>query len=217
MKQKHTSPIKSSTQEFVKIEQVKEDVVLKKDNSCCIVVNAGTTNFGLLSEEEQNSMIYSYASLLNSLSFPVQILILSKRMDISSYLDYLEAKLHTQLDLIIKKKLEGYRDFIKTIIKKNTILEKKFYFVIPFSPLELGVSGSGGKNINHDYVLARAKVALYPKKDHLLRLLRKTGLGGRELYEQELVELFYNLYNPSSSGRKLGPVDSYTSVISSTT
>jgi hypothetical protein len=211
---KPTSPVKSSTQEFVEIDSIKDDLVMLKYNSCCIVIQSGTTNFGLLSQEEQNSMIYGYASLLNSLSFPIEILILSKRMDISSYLDYLDAKAKQQTDETIKTQLEHYTEFIKTIVKKNTILEKKFYFVIPFSPLELGVTGTAGKSLNKQYVETRAKTTLYPKKDHLLRLLSKTGLGGRALYEQELIELFYNLYNPSASGRKLAPIESYTNVIS---
>jgi hypothetical protein len=211
---KHTSPVKSSTQEFVAIEEIKDDIVMMKDNSCSIVIHVGATNFGLLSQEEQNSMIYAYGSLLNSLSFPIQVLILSKRMDVSSYLDYLDSKSKTQIDPILKTNLQQYTDFIKQIVKKNVILEKKFYFVIPFSPLELGIKGSAGKRLNREYVFTRAKTSLYPKKDHLLRLLQKAGLGGKELYQQDLTELFYNLYNPSASGRKLAPVESYTNVIS---
>jgi hypothetical protein len=212
-KKKPTSPIKTSTQEFVEIEMIKDDVLMLKDYSCCIIINSGTTNFGLLSQEEQNSMIYSYASLLNSLSFPVQILILSKRMDVSSYFDYLDIKIKEQLDQVVKEKLLNYKDFIKNIVKKNTILEKKFYFVVPFSPLEMGVSGAAKASLNKEYVLARAKTSLYPKKDHLLRLLERAGLGARALYEQEVVELFYNLYNPSPAGRKLAPINSYTEAV----
>jgi hypothetical protein len=70
-KKKPESPVKASTQEFIEIEAVSEDVVLLKDNSCCVILQAGTTNFGLLSEEEQRSLIYSFASMLNSLSSPV--------------------------------------------------------------------------------------------------------------------------------------------------
>lgn len=210
---KPTSPIKTSTQEFIEIETVKDDVVMLKDYSCCIIISSGTTNFGLLSQEEQNSMIYSYASLLNSLSFPVQILILSKRMDVSSYFDYLDIKIKEQLDQIVKDRLIQYKDFIKNIVKKNTILEKRFYFVVPFSPLEIGVAGAAKTSLNKEYVLARAKTSLYPKKDHLLRLLAQAGIRGRVLYEQEIVELFYNLYNPSPTGRKLAPISSYTDII----
>lgn len=208
---KPTSPIKASTQTFVEIEEIRDDVVMLKDASCAIVIKCGTTNFGLLSEDEQQSMIYSYAGLLNSLSFPVQILILSKKMDISSYLDYIDSKILTQMDEILKQRLTSYKEFIKNIIKKNTILEKNFYFVIPFSVLEMGL-GSKHQTINNEYVFTRAKTALYPKRDHLLRLLKKAGLGASTLSEQELVEIFYNLYNPSPSGRKLGPIKNYTAV-----
>lgn len=210
---KPTSPVKSSTQRFVEIEAVKDDVLLLRDNSCCLLIAPGTTNFGLLSEEEQRSMIYSYSSLLNSLSFPVQIVILSKRMDISSYIDYVDEKIRVTLDQTIKQRLLGYKEFIKSVIKKNTILEKNFFFVIPFSPLEMGIKASSKKKLKKEYVFARAKTSLYPKRDHLLRLLKKAGLGGQVLREQEIVEIFYNLYNPSPSGRKLGPIDSYTGTV----
>lgn len=210
---KPTAPVKASTQTFIEIEAVKDDILMHDGYACCVLIKTGTTNFGLLSEEEQRAMIYSYAGLLNSLSFPVQILILSKRMDISSYLDYIDIKITTQLDEVLKQRLITYKEFIKNIIKKNAILEKSFYFVIPFSPLEMGLSNPG-KKLSHEYVFTRAKAALYPKKDHLLRLLKKAGLGGTVMTEQEIVELFYNLYNPSPSGRKLAPAKSYTTVVS---
>ncbi|OGK17740.1 hypothetical protein A2799_01865 [Candidatus Roizmanbacteria bacterium RIFCSPHIGHO2_01_FULL_39_24] len=210
---KPTSPKKSSTQDFIEIEAVFEDVLMMKDYSCCVIIEPGATNFGLLGAEEQSALIYSFASLLNSLSFPVQIEILSRRMDISSYLNYLDAKLVDQTDEIIKKRLVSYIAFIKNMIKKNTVLEKTFYFIIPFSKLELGISQSSKTKLEKDYVFTRAKTSLYPKRDHLLRLLKKAGLGGRILYEQEIVELFYNLYNPSSTGRKLASIKNYTDII----
>jgi hypothetical protein len=135
-------------------------------------------------------------------------------MDISSYFDYLDIKIKEQFDQTLKEKLLQYKDFIKNIVKKNTILEKKFYFIIPFSPLEMGVTGATKTSLNKEYVLTRAKTSLYPKRDHLLRLLGRSGLGGRVLFEQEIVELFYNLYNPSSIGRKLAPIRSYTDIVS---
>lgn len=210
---KPTSPVKSSTQDFIELEAVFEDVLMMKDYSCVIVIEAGTTNFGLLSEEEQNALIFSFASLLNSLSFPVQISVISRRVDISAYLTYLDEKYKTQTDEVIRKRLVIYTDFIKNIIKKSTILEKNFYFVVPFSPLEMGITASTKRTLERDYVFTRAKTALYPKRDHLLRLLKKAGLGGRVLYEQELAELFYNLYNPTATGRKLAALKNYTDII----
>jgi len=214
--QKPTSPIKASTQSFVEIEDIKDDVMLLKDFSAAIVIQVGAVNFWLLSAEEQTSIIYSYAGLLNSLSFPIQMLILSKKMDISSYLEYIESKMKVNRDELMKRRLNGYKDFIKSVVKMNTVLEKKFYFVVPFSPLELGISGAGS-GYKKDYIIARAKTALYPKRDHLLRLLAKIGLRATVLQKQELTELFYNLYNPSGTGRMLAPVESYTDVVMSQT
>ena len=120
--QKPTSPVKASTQSFIEIEAIKDDVVLMKDFSAACVVEVSAVNFWLLSSEEQSSIIYAYAGLLNSLSFPVQILILSKKMDISSYLDYLSGRVDKQNNALLKSKLQSYQEFIKTIIKRNTVL-----------------------------------------------------------------------------------------------
>jgi len=211
-----TSPIKASTQAFIEIEDIQDDILLLKDYSAAIVIEVGAVNFWLLSSEEQSSIVYAYSGLLNSLSFPVQILILSNKMDISLYLDYLEGKISKQTNELIKKRLNSYRDFVKNIIKKNTVLEKRFFFVVPFSPLELGISGANATGLKKEYVVSRAKTSLYPKRDHLIRLLSKTGLRASVMQKQELTELFYNLYNPSATGRRLAPVDSYTDVILTT-
>lgn len=210
---KPTSPIKASTQSFIEIEEIRDDIVLMKDYSASVVLEVGAVNFWLLSQEEQISMIYAYSNLLNSLSFPVQVLILSKKMDISSYLDYLESKINSQNNPLLKTSLISYREFIKNIVKKNVVLEKRFFFVVPFSPLELGISGANPGSLNKEYVISRAKTSLYPKRDNLIRLLAKIGLNPSVLSGQELVELFYNLYNPSPTGRKLAPIESYTDVI----
>jgi hypothetical protein len=212
---KPTSPIKASTQSFIEIEEIRDDVVLMKDFSAAAVIEVGAVNFWLLSTEEQSSMIYAYAELLNSLSFPVQILIISKKVDISTYLDYMDDKINKQKIAILKNRMIKYRDFIKNIIKINTVMEKRFFFVVPFSPLEMGVSGANPGSLNKEYVFTRAKTALYPKRDNLLRLIMKIGLRGDILRRQELTELYYNLYNPSATGRRLAPIESYTDVIMS--
>jgi len=212
-KTKPTSPRKATTQSFIEIEEVKDDIMLMKDYSAVTIIEVGAVNFWLLSTEDQMSMIYSYGGLLNSLSFPVQIVIISKMMNISSYIEYLEAKIDALHNEVIKSRLEDYREFIKMIVKKNTVMEKRFFFAVPFSPLEMGVGGVKAKQYGKEYIYNRAKTSLYPKRDHLLRLLAKVGLKPSILQQQELTELFYNIYNPSNTGKQLAPIDSYTDVV----
>lgn len=208
--QKPSSPIKASTQAFTEIEDIKDDIILLKDYSAATAIEVGSVNFWLLAPDEQAAMVYAYSNLLNSLSFPVQILILSKKMDISAYLEYLEKRIDSQKNESIQLKLIHYREFIKNTVKKNTVLEKRFFFIIPFSPLELGVSGIRPQSQSKEYIFTRAKTSLYPKQDNLIRLLARIGLKSKILQRQELAELFYNLYNPSPTGKSLAEVTHYT-------
>lgn len=204
---------KGATQDFIEIEEVFDDIVMFKDYSCVNIIEVGAINYWFLSQEEQESVIYSYAEFLNSLSFPIQILILAKKMDITSYLDYLDAKIQEQKDAKFKQILKSYKEFIKNIVTQHTVLERRYFIVIPFSPLELGISGATKTKLNKQYVLNRAKTSLYPKRDHVLRLLAKMGLKGEVLNKQKIVELFHNLYNPTATGVKLAPIESYTDIV----
>lgn len=198
------APIHASTQYFTEVEDIIEDLVILADGGAALVVETSAVNFELLSEEEQQAIIYAYNSFLNSLSFPIQILILSRQMDISGYLNYIAKQKERPKSAVIKNQLEKYHQFILSIVKENTVLEKKFLMVIPFSPLELGVKGGfsffGGKKkglpYSKSYIVSRAKTALFPKRDHLLRQLNRLGLKGEQLNTPKLVELFYELYNP---------------------
>ncbi|OGK66528.1 hypothetical protein A2313_04275 [Candidatus Roizmanbacteria bacterium RIFOXYB2_FULL_41_10] len=200
MNKKPTAPIKSTTQEFIEIRKIQDDIVLLKDGSCCLVIETSAINFSLLSEEEQNSLVYAFGSLLNSLSFAIQIAIISSKMNISDYLEYLEKSLQKQNQPEIKDWLIKYIEFIKSIVTQNSVLKKRFFLIIPFSTLEMGIKGSAPSSFSTDYLLQRAKTALYPKKDHILRLLARVGLRSQVLVKTELVNFYYNLYNPSATG-----------------
>lgn len=216
MAQPTSAPIRATTQEFVEIEDIKEDIIVFKNGGAALAMETSAVNFGLLSEEEQDSLIYAYAALLNSLSFPLQINILSKRMDISSYIDLVTQEEEQQTNTTAKTRLRQYREFILSIVKENKVLEKKFYLVIPFSPLELGLKSAFGRSSKKklpftiDYILSRAKTSLFPKRDHIFRQLGRIGLKGKQLTTQELVELFYNVYNPTITGEKLAESSGYT-------
>ena len=210
---KPTSPNVSSTQRFIEIEDIYDDIMIMHGNSAVTVIEVGAVNFALLSAEDQMSMVYTYGSLLNSLSFPVEIVINSKMMNIASYLEYLDSKIEKQKNELISARLADYKEFIKTVVKKNTVMEKRFFFAIPFNPLEMGIKGANTKGFGREYIVNRAKTSLYTKRDHLIRLLAKVGLKPTVLQKQELTELFYNVYNPSNTGKQLAPIDSYTDVV----
>lgn len=208
---KVVAPIKSTTQQFIEIEAIDNDVVLLRDKSCSLIIETTGVNFDLLSEEEQRSTILSFSSLLNSLLFPIQIAVLSRSTNLSLYLEYLDTMDKKNSNETVKQYMGSYKEFIKSIIKKNTVIEKKFYFIIPFSPFELG--SILNKTVDSSYIITRAKASLYPKRDHVLRLIKKTGLGGKVMVSQDLIELFYNLYNPTTTGRQLDEIKNYTKLI----
>lgn len=202
-------PIRATTQDQLPIEDINEDLVILKDGSCCLIMQVTALNFSLLSETEQEATIYSYAALLNSLTFPVQIVVRSKKKDISSYLKILLQAENEQKNPLLKNQINKYRHFVEEMIKKNNVLDKKFYLVIPFFSIELGVKqatssfGFGPKktvpNYSKSYLLEKAKTSLYPKKDHLIRQCARIGLYTWQLSTQELINLFHSVYNSGQS------------------
>lgn len=199
-------PIRASTQEHLEIADIKDDIALLKDGSCCLILKTTAINFGLLSEREQDATIYAYAALLNSLTFTIQILIRSKKKDITSYLDLLDEEILKQKNPLLKNQMQKYRLFIEEIVKKNEVLDKEFFIVLPFSALELGVAKAIGSSLKKrknlpfakDYILERAKMNLFPKRDQMIRQLNRLGLKTHQLNSSELVQLFYSFYNPEA-------------------
>lgn len=212
--------IRGSTQEHLEIEDIRDNLILLKDGSCALVIQTSAVNFGLLSAAEQEAIIYAYAGLLNSLTFAVQIVIRSKRKDISSYVAKLEVAEQKQDNPLLKNQIAIYRDFIIKTVKDNNVLDKKFYIIIPFSSLELGV-GSSAKSLfkqrelpmAKELILEKAKVSLAPKAEHLYRLMGSLGLKGRQMTTPELIELFFDAYNPDTDRPNVGEITSYTTPI----
>lgn len=209
-------PIRASTQDHLDVEDIQDGVVILKDGGCCLVIATTAINFGLLSEKEQEATIYAYAGLLNSLTFSIQIVLRSQRKDISNYLNLVKRAEDKETKKEIKIQIQKYRQFIEETVARNNVLDKKFYLVIPMSALELGVkqaltSAFSRKKLPFDksYILQKAKTNLYPKRDHILRQLTRLGLKGRQLNSQELIQLFFNTYNPDVKGQQLTATKQY--------
>jgi hypothetical protein len=198
-------PIRSTTQLFTEVADVDRDLILFNDGSVALIIATSAVNFGLLSEKEQDSIIYSYAGLLNSLSFPVQMIIQTKHKDISAYLKLLDDQEKLQKQPKLAQSIRSYRAFVSSMVKEKDVLDKKFYLVIPFSNLELGLSTQtffgtkkSGLPFEKNYIYDRAQTVLLPKRDHLLRLLARVGLRATQLNNEQIIKLFFSMYNPSS-------------------
>lgn len=206
-------PITSTTQEFIPIADITNDLVIYKDGGAALVLESTSLNFGLLSEKEQEAVIAAYAAMINSLSFSVQIMVRTQKKDISSYLNYLEEESKKITQPLLAKLMQGYKGFISDSVKKKNVLGKRFFVVLYFSPLELGVAKSvatlakrvGPLPYTKSYVIKKAKITLYPRRDHLMRQAGRLGLKFRQLTTPELINLFYSIFNPEHPAVKKEP------------
>ncbi len=181
----------STTQEYIPIRDIHDDIVILKNGNMSLVLETTAVNFGLLSENEQLAIISAFAALLNSLSFSIQIVIRSKRLDITSYLKLLSSAESTQKNPLLAKLMANYRQFIETIVRENQVLDKKFYIIISMSPFEIGLTGSAKERFQ------KALTILLPRRDHIIRQLWRTGLKATQLTSKQLINLFYDVYNPA--------------------
>lgn len=193
-----TAQIKATTQKFTEIERIEDNIVILSGKNACLIIEVNATNFALLSKEEQDTKIFSYASLLNSLSFPIQIFIRSKKLDVTSYLKLLENQAQQSHNELLSSQIRLYRDFVKELVKVNTVLDKKFYIVVSYSFLERGVSSvkpAAKGTVSSDTFFAQAKAALHSKGEAIHSQLARLNLRAKTLQKEELVKLYYEIFN----------------------
>jgi len=196
-----------STQQHLDIADIKENLVVLKNGVVSLVLETTSLNFDLLSEREQDSKILSFAGLLNSLSFHIQIVIRTNRTDLSDYVELLKSQKTKQITDGLRKQMDIYIEFIKNLTVTNEVLEKRFFIVIPSSSglsIRPGffkrIFGGKEESINIDAAIDKATVKLYPRRDHIIKQLKRIGLFARQLSTLELVKLYYGVYNPERGG-----------------
>lgn len=201
----------ASAQEHLDILDIKDNFVLLKPGSATLVIQANAVNFDLLSEKEQDAMIAAYSALLNSLSFPLQIVIRSRKLDISGYLAAIEQQAQTQSNPYLREKISSYKEFVGGLVQKGEVLDKRFYLAIPHHELTVTPTSifdhlrrfiglkAKPRTIGKAGLLQRAKTDLEPKRDHLIKQLNRLGIKARQLTTPELIELFYEIYNPEQA------------------
>ncbi len=196
---------KFSTQEFLEMKEIKEGIIILKDNTLKAVMIVSSLNFALKSQEEQESIIYQFQEFLNSLDFSCQILVQSRKLNITGYLEKLEDLEKKQTNELLKIQTGEYRKFIEELIKGGSIMSKNFYVVVPYSILETkGINAA--KKLKKMTIpslteedFRRCKNQLWQRLEFLGLGLRRCGLTAVPLTSPELVELFWSLFHPQEA------------------
>jgi type IV secretory pathway VirB4 component len=220
---------KFTTQDHLDIQDIKDNYVILKNGIICSVIQTTAVNFDLLSEIEQDAIIAAFSMLLNSITFPIQIVIRSRKLDISKYVDKVRKVESKLTDPLLKHQAEAYRKFVQEVIKVNEVLDKKFYVVVPSGSPIIGLEGSKAFdwamkltgshnkriNVNVERALQSGKIEISPKVDHLIKEFNRIGIKTKQLTTQELVELYFDIYNPSSAhGQRIRTnIDDYKTAI----
>lgn len=197
---------KTSTQDFVEIDKIREGVLILKNNSLRGVLMVSSLNLALKSEEEQNATFYQFQSFLNSLDFSCQIVVQSRRLNITGYIEKLKELEEKQQNELLKIQTASYREFIESMIKSGTIMAKTFFVVVPFYlPVVQEGKGPGAlfsppkaANLTEDQ-FQRSKDQLWQRMEFLALGLRRCGLSAIPLTTPELIELFWGLYHPQEA------------------
>lgn len=209
---------KNSTQQFMPFSEIHDDVVIMKDGSLRAVLLVSSINFALKGQEEQEALIASYVSFLNTLSFPLQIVIQSRPLNLDNYLADLKTKEKQQTNQLLRVQIADYHDFLRDLLDLGEIMTKKFYVTVPYSQ-----SGEDKKTfwqrLMDVFLVARiislSKSNFAKQKDELMRRvdlvvsgLSSMGLAVVQLDTQSLIELIYNSYNPQIvDSQKLTQID----------
>ncbi|MDO8474113.1 MAG: hypothetical protein Q7S62_00970 [bacterium] len=190
----------TSTQQFLEIEEIKEGVLVLRGRQVRGVLMVSSQNFALKSEEEQQAIIFQFQSFLNSLDFPLQISIQSRRLNITGYLDYLKELETNQQNELLKKQTEDYRLFVERLITGGSIMAKNFFVTVPFSFFEVVDGGKpklAGSLSEEEF--QRMKNQLWQRMEYVALGLRRAGLQVVPLNTEELIELLWSYHHPEES------------------
>jgi type IV secretory pathway VirB4 component len=186
-----------TTQQFLEIEDIRDGVLILKDKSLRGILAVSSLNFALKSEEEQNAIVYQFQNFLNSLDFPIQIYIQSKRLNLTGYIERLEELEKKQVNELLKIQTHSYIEFIKSIVASGSIMRKEFYVVVPFYPTL--ISGKKKSKTLTEEEFERAKAQIWQRMEFVAHGLRRCGLFCAPLNTQELIELFWSIYHPEEA------------------
>lgn len=204
--------MKTTTQQFLEFEQIREGIMILKNKSLRMVLMVSSLNFALKSADEQNATLSQFQDFLNSLDFPCQILVHSRRINIVGYLDKLKEIGEKEENELLKIQINEYRKFIEGIIASGTIMQKVFYVIVPFTLLEAqGLIQEKGPKFPikipalTEEEFQRCKSQLWQRTEFVASGLSRCGLQAAALNTVELIELLWSFYHPQEAEKGYYP------------
>lgn len=200
-----------SSQKFVAIDSIRDGIVILKNGGLRAILMASSLNFDLKAADEQDAVIFQYQNALNALDFSVQFIVHSRRLNIEPYLDTLRERHKIEQNELMKIQISQYVDFVKSLVELSNVVTKTFYVAIPFNPSVLGKSPAGflssvgelfgrkknsEKKAETEKEFLEHKLQLQQRVDTVSVGLQRIGVRSVQLNTEELIELYYGLYNP---------------------
>ena len=198
----------NAAQQFLAIDQIREDVITLKEGGYRVILMCSSVNYALKSPDEQDALIFQYQNFLNALDFSVEIIIHSRRLNIAPYLETIKQRQKEETNELLKVQIAEYTEFIKNFVELTNIMSKTFYITVPFDPPIIAQRGTVGRIISaigigkqqnnaQETVFEEYKNQIWQRVDTVASGLQRTGIRAVPLNTEELVELFYGLYNPT--------------------
>lgn len=207
-------PIQKATQEFVPIQEIRDGVIILKNGGMRSIILASSLNFALKSQDEQSSILMQFQNFLNSLDFSIQIVIQSKKLDIRPYIALLEDRYKDQQTELMKIQVREYIEFIRTFVESTNIMSKSFFIVVPYDPALIsssrnplskvfpGKKGAEGAQ-TPDMQFQEYRSQLEQRVAVVEQGLVRCGIRAAELGTEEVVELYYKLFNPGETEKPI--------------
>lgn len=203
------TPNAPTTQEHLNIAAIRDSIVILKNGEFRSIILVSAINFALKSTQEQNALIFQYQNFLNSLHFPIEIVIQSRQLDLSPYLEALQEKSQNMENELLKLQIADYIDFVKRLIEIARVMDKNFFVVVPLAPPTYQKEGFLSRLIGTRTQLRITNQEFQKYKEELLERvniiisgLSSLSLSAASLNTQQIIELFYNIYNPEEATKE---------------
>lgn len=210
------SKISAASQNFVTIKTIKDNVVILKSGQICSVLLASSINFALKSTEEQEAILHQFQVFLNSIDFSLQMFVQSRRLNIEPYLAILKSREADQDNDLMRVQLREYMEFIRAFTEDVDVMTKSFFIVVPYSPTPINITKGitslftarpQKKSSSSDQAFEENRTQLEQRVSLVIEGLSGIGIRTVPLKTDDLVELYYHIYNPTDTTGKAPSLD----------